>query len=173
MIDAVATIISSAHRTAVSMPLARRTALSTGMTMAGPTKAHKPLAQYVSFRISQAALTRNASASSNRHFNAGQRAIELADQELELGRLGDWQLSRLRAVQDLASIDAGLTKTVRNIGTVAHQAADFDKAALGISRGNPISCCQGGKLHTTAAEEGVGGQLAIAVPKAKACWPME
>jgi hypothetical protein len=47
-------------------------------------------------------------------------------------------------------------RIVRNIGTVAHQAAHFDKGALGISRGNPISCRQGGKLHTTAAEEGVG-----------------
>jgi hypothetical protein len=35
------------------------------------------------------------------------------DDELELGRLHDWQVGRVGAVEDFAGIDASLTITVR------------------------------------------------------------
>jgi hypothetical protein len=92
-----------------------------------------------------------------RHLKAERSGGLQIDDELELGRLGDWQLGRLCAVQDLASIDAGLTKTSAILCRSSSGRRPFDIDALGISRGNPISCRQGGKLHTAAAEEGVGG----------------
>src|SRR5262245_30843264 len=43
------------------------------------------------------------------------------DDQLELGRLHDRQIRRLRALEDAAGIDSDMTKRIRNVGSVAHQ----------------------------------------------------
>src|SRR5262249_16787999 len=68
----------------------------------------------------------------------------------------NWQLGRLRTVEDLPHIDAGLAKAVRYIGPVTRQSADFDIVASAVGRWNPISCRQGDELNAAAVEEGVG-----------------
>ena len=73
------------------------------------------------------------------------------DDKLKLSGLNNWQLGRLRTVEDLPRIDAGLAKAVRYIGPAAHQSADFDTVASGVGRWNPISCRQGDELN--AAEQ--------------------
>src|SRR5262245_36713664 len=86
------------------------------------------------------------------------------DDELEFGRLHDWQVSGLRAIEDAAGIVADLTKPVQNIGSIAHQPTDFDNLASGIGRGNPIAHRERRKLDTPAIieepvacdEEGLG-----------------
>ena len=52
-------------------------------------------------------------------------AVLAIDDQLELGRLHDRQVRRLRALEDAAGIDADLTPRVRNVGSVAHQPAGF------------------------------------------------
>ena len=78
------------------------------------------------------------------------------DDELELGRLHDRQVGGLGALEDVAGIDADLTKHVRDVGSVAHQPAGCDKITIRISRRNPVARRQGGKLHAAAGEECVG-----------------
>jgi hypothetical protein len=51
-----------------------------------------------------------------------------------------------RAFEDAAGIDADLMKHVREIGSVAHQPANCHKFTVRISRWNPVSRRQGGKL---------------------------
>ena len=51
----------------------------------------------------------------------------------------DRQVGRLRTLEDSAGIDADLTITVRNVGSVAHQAAGIDIVASGIGRGNRVA----------------------------------
>src|SRR5215472_11736968 len=51
------------------------------------------------------------------------------DDELELGRLHHRQIGWLGAFQNAAGIDANLAINVREIGAVAHQAADFREFA--------------------------------------------
>src|SRR5215471_10379094 len=48
------------------------------------------------------------------------------DEQLEFGRLHDWEVGRLGSLQDFARVDADLAKHVHNICSVAHQAARFD-----------------------------------------------
>ena len=47
------------------------------------------------------------------------------DDQLELGRLHDRQVSRLLTLEDTAGIDADLTPRIRNVGSVAYQSAGF------------------------------------------------
>src|SRR5712672_3610059 len=58
------------------------------------------------------------------------------DDQLELGRLHDRQIRRLRALEDAAGIDSDMTKRIRNGGSVAHQPADFGKLTQGICAGS-------------------------------------
>src|SRR5215470_5996323 len=73
-----------------------------------------------------------------RHFDAECPGRLQIDDELEFDRLQDRQVGGLRALQDVAGINADLTKHVRSIGCVTHQPADFDSLATGIARGNPV-----------------------------------
>ena len=77
------------------------------------------------------------------------------DDELELARLQDRQVRRLRALKDAAGIDADLTKRIRNARAVTHQSAGFDKFAPRIYRGNPVARRQVSQLDTPADEKGV------------------
>ena len=58
------------------------------------------------------------------------------DDQLELGRLHDRQVGGLRALEDAAGIDAGLTPRIRQVRSVAYQPAGFGEThAPYISRG--------------------------------------
>ena len=77
------------------------------------------------------------------------------DDQLELGRLHDRQVRRLRALKDAAGVDADLTIRIRNVGPVAHQPAGFGNShATQMSRGSMVRR-QMDKLDTLAGEEGV------------------
>src|SRR5262249_10875831 len=90
-----------------------------------------------------------------RHSEAEQPRGLGVDDQLELGRLQDWQVGRLRSLEDATGIGPNLTVRIRNFGSIGHQPAGFGIVAIGISRGNPIACRQSGKLHAAAGEEGV------------------
>src|SRR5262245_12878958 len=49
------------------------------------------------------------------------------DHELELGRLHDRQVRRLRALEDAANIDTSQAISLGDAGSVAHQTASFGK----------------------------------------------
>ena len=80
-----------------------------------------------------------------------------------LRRLHDRQVRGLCALEDAAGIDAELTPRARNVGSVAHQPADFDILAPRVCRGDRVACRKldqldtpAGKVGATCAEEGVG-----------------
>jgi hypothetical protein len=50
-------------------------------------------------------------------------------------------------------VDASLTKTVRRVGSVAHQPAGYDKITLRNSRRNPTARRQGENLHAASDRE--------------------
>src|SRR6516165_4696156 len=52
------------------------------------------------------------------------------DGELELARLNHRQVRGLRPFEDIARIDADLTKHVRDISSIAHQPANLHKFTL-------------------------------------------
>ena len=56
------------------------------------------------------------------------------DDELELGRLQNWQVGWLLTLEDTAGVDAELAVSVGKARSVAHQPAGFDKLALRIDR---------------------------------------
>src|SRR5262249_872222 len=74
------------------------------------------------------------------------------DDELKLSRLQDRKVGRLRALQDLSSVGADLTKTINDVGSVAHQPAGFNNLASPINRGNPVARRQNSKLDAPAVE---------------------
>src|SRR5262249_9635319 len=85
------------------------------------------------------------------------------DDELEFGRLQHWQVGGFGPFKDAAGIDADLTKSVPEVGAVAHQPTGCHISSLGISRRNPVTRRQGGKLYgaanekcVAADEEGIG-----------------
>ena len=73
-----------------------------------------------------------------------------------LRRLHDRQVRGLGALEDAAGIDADLTIRIRNVGSVAHQPADFGIFARRICRGDRVARRQVDQLDTPAGEEGVG-----------------
>src|SRR5262252_7241526 len=74
-----------------------------------------------------------------RHVDAEQLRRLLVEDEFELGRLHDWQIGRFCPLEDSADIDADLTIAVGNARAIAHQAADIDKFAYWVSRGDRVS----------------------------------
>ena len=68
----------------------------------------------------------------------------------------DRQVGRLRALEDAADVDAGLTIGIVDVGPVAHQPTDFGKVARHTYGGNRVACRQVGELDSPVGEEGVG-----------------
>src|SRR5262249_44268766 len=70
------------------------------------------------------------------------------DDEFELARLHDRQIRRLCALEDTASVNSELPKRIDNVGSVAHQPADFSKVAVGKCRGDRVARRQIDQLGT-------------------------
>ena len=90
-----------------------------------------------------------------RHFEAERAGRYQIDDELELGGLYDRKVGGLRTLKYLTAVQSDLTKTVSDVGTVAHQPADFDELTTPISCRNPVARRQGRKLDAAADEERV------------------
>src|SRR5262249_45196825 len=90
------------------------------------------------------------------HLNAEQSCRLQIDDQLELGRLHDRQVTRLRSFEDLTGVNADLTKHVQYIGSITHQPARFDELAQEIGHGNPMMRRERRELDAPAAEEPVG-----------------
>src|SRR6516165_10756249 len=78
------------------------------------------------------------------------------DDKLKLGRLQDRQVGGLSAIENFAGIDASLTKTVRDVRSVAHQPAGYDEITDRIRRRNTLARRQARNLHAAAGKECVG-----------------
>ena len=61
-----------------------------------------------------------------RHVEAEHPCGLEVDHELELARQYDGQLRWLITLEGAAGLSADLTPCIRNVGSVAHQSADFD-----------------------------------------------
>src|SRR5262249_43331660 len=59
------------------------------------------------------------------HFEAENTGGLSVDHQLELGRLHDWQVRRLRSPEDATYIDAHLSPSIVDIGTIANQPTSF------------------------------------------------
>src|SRR5262245_29644686 len=78
------------------------------------------------------------------------------DYQLELGRLHDRQLGRLRAFEDAAGVDADLTIGIRQARSVAHEPAGFREAAKRIYRWDRMSRSQEDQLDPPIGEKSTG-----------------
>src|SRR5262245_47464840 len=85
-----------------------------------------------------------------RHLDAEHSRRFDVDYDREFCRLQHRQFSRLGPLKDAACIDADLTKSIPEVGSVAHQPTGCHLITLGISRRNPVMRCQGGKLYGAA-----------------------
>src|SRR6516165_1492430 len=81
------------------------------------------------------------------------------DDQLELGRLHDRQVRRLRALEDAAGIGTHLTIRIRQAGSVTHQPADLGILTPRIYCGNRVARRQLGQLDTSADEKGAGAEV--------------
>ena len=84
------------------------------------------------------------------------RGLEIDDQ-LKLGRPQHRQVARFGAFEDLAGIDAGLARRIRNAGAIAHQTAGLGELAQLVYRGNGVACRQCNELRTPGEEKGIRG----------------
>src|SRR5450631_2463087 len=90
-----------------------------------------------------------------RHLDAERSRRLKVDDELELSRLHHRQIRWLRALEDATGVDAGLPKSVRNAGSVAHQPAGCREFTDPKSRRNPVARRQSSELHAAIEEESV------------------
>ena len=71
------------------------------------------------------------------------------DDQLKFGRLLDWQVARLFALEDAADIDSGLVVRKIDAGSVAHKATSRDEFAKWVDRWHSKTGCQRDKLIAT------------------------
>ena len=69
----------------------------------------------------------------------------------------DWQVGRLCALEDAASVDTKLTIYLENACAIAHQTAGQRRVAPRIDRGQHMARRQRGKLDAPTEEEWVSG----------------
>src|SRR5262252_9841917 len=74
------------------------------------------------------------------------RGLEI-DNKVELARLIEGNVARLRTLEDLVDFIGGVGKYVREIDGIGHESADFDGLTKGIDRGRPMLL---GKFHSDA-----------------------
>ena len=75
------------------------------------------------------------------------------DDELDFSGLLHWQVGRLVALENPASIVASQTVCIRNSASVAYQAAGRSKLAILEYRGHRVTDCQCGEYPASAGEE--------------------
>src|SRR5262249_60574605 len=92
----------------------------------------------------------------------------MIDDELELTRLHDWQVRGLRPFEETTGVDSRLTPRIRNVGSVAHQPAGFDKLALRNCSGELVNRRQLNAFVTPGHEEGIAAGDDDAGPLAQA-----
>jgi hypothetical protein len=80
------------------------------------------------------------------------RAVEV-DHQLELGRLHNRQVRRLRALEDTRGIESDLANGVEDVASVADQPAGFGIGADRIDRRKRVARRQNGKLDAPGVEE--------------------
>ena len=81
-------------------------------------------------------------------------AVWSVDDQLELSRLHDRQVRRLRALEDATRIDADLTIRIQNARSVAHQSAGFgDIRATRCHAGSAWRAASSGQLDTPAEQK--------------------
>src|SRR5262249_45843477 len=91
-----------------------------------------------------------------RHLEAENTGGLSVDHQLELGRLHDWQVRRLRSPEDATYIDAHLSPSIVDIGTIANQPTSFWNFARCRYHRNDMPRRQIRKLDAPAREEGIG-----------------
>src|SRR6516225_2162163 len=94
----------------------------------------------------------------------GFRSLEI-DKELELRRLHGGKIGGLSALENASGIDAALSKSIGQTGSVACQAAKRDEIAPFIDCRHHIPRCQCDDLFTTTVKERIGGNLKRAGPQ--------
>src|SRR5262245_43983993 len=88
-----------------------------------------------------------------RHSEAEQSCGLGVDDQLELGRLQDWQVRGLGTLENSAGVDADLTPRIRNVGSVAHEPTDVGNLTLGIGRRNSTAHRLAGNVDAPTGEE--------------------
>src|SRR5215467_1195741 len=78
----------------------------------------------------------------------------VVDDQLELGRLHHGQVRRLRALEDAPGVNAKLSIGISQVGSVADQAAGFDKLTPRIYCWEPVDRRQESQLDTPVSKEG-------------------
>src|SRR5262249_5931008 len=92
------------------------------------------------------------------------------DNQLELARLYDRQVRRLRALENATGIGADLTKRIRQAASVAHQPAGYDIVTHRICRGHCVARRKVDQLDPSADEKRVGADEECVGPLAyKVC----
>src|SRR5207244_3425052 len=74
-----------------------------------------------------------------RHGEAERPGDLMVDNQLELRRLHDRQIRRLRTLEDTAGVDAGLTHRIRHARAVTHEPAGLGKLTIPICRGHAVA----------------------------------
>src|SRR5215831_8289525 len=77
------------------------------------------------------------------------------DDQLQLARLHDRQIRRLRALEDAAGIDADLTKCIRRVASIADKPANFSEVAVCKCRGDRVARRQIDQLEAAANEKAI------------------
>jgi hypothetical protein len=75
------------------------------------------------------------------------------DDQLKLGRLNNRQVSGLSTLENTAGIDANLTIRVPDVGSIAHQSADFGVFTHIMRRRQPVERSQLRQLDEPDVEE--------------------
>src|SRR5439155_9287018 len=79
------------------------------------------------------------------------------DDQLDLGRLNNWQISRLRSFEDARGVETNLAIGVHEIRTVADESARCRELAKGVASGNCMMCCERNDLIALVRKETIGG----------------
>src|SRR5947209_13321486 len=69
-----------------------------------------------------------------RHLKAKCLGGGKVDDEIELGRLLDWDVARLRPAQNLVDIVGGVPEQVREVWSIRHQTSRFDEFLKAVHR---------------------------------------
>src|SRR5437763_14407750 len=78
------------------------------------------------------------------------------DDQLVFGRLHHWEIGWLSALKDFAGVDTSLAKRIRNIGSIADQAASCGPVTQIVDRGYRVAVGQRVDKVAARGEERIG-----------------